>query len=104
MAPETLKDVFLWLETQFGDREAIVDCPDGKRWTFRDLNDFSRRVCASYARDGGVRNGDRVGWLSLASGADLVALGLGARKLGAVPVIMNARAGAERMAWMIGNV
>lgn len=104
MAPETLKDVLLWLETQFGDKEAIADCPDGKRWTFRDLNDFSRRACAGYASDGGVRKGDRVGWLSLAPRADLVALGLGARKLGAVPVIMNARAGAERLAWMIDNV
>lgn len=104
MVFETLKGVLLWLETQFGDKEAIVDCPGGKRWTFGDMNDFSRRICAAYARDGGVRKGDRVGWLSLGSRADLVALGLGARKMGAVPVIMNARAGAERMAWMIDNV
>lgn len=33
-----------------------------------------------------------------------MALSLGARKLGVIPVVMNARAGAERIAWMINNV
>ncbi len=104
MAIETLKEVLLWLDTQFGEKEAVVESPGGKRWTFGDLNDLSRRVCAAYAQEGGVRKGDRIGWLSLGPRADLVALGLGARKMGAVPVIMNARAGAERLAWMIENV
>lgn len=96
----TLNETLLWLEAHYGDAEAVVDWPDGRRWTFAELSDRARRLAAAY-RDAGIGRGDRVGWLALGSRADLVALVAGARKLGAVPVVMNARASAERVAWML---
>jgi acyl-CoA synthetase (AMP-forming)/AMP-acid ligase II len=103
VALETLKDILLWLETQFGDKEAVADHSRRVRWSFGELNDRAREIAASFARDGGVRKGDRIGWLALGASGDIVALTAGALKLGAVPVIMNARASAERLAWMIDN-
>jgi acyl-coenzyme A synthetase/AMP-(fatty) acid ligase len=103
MTTETLKDVFSWLERSFPDKEAIADS-GGRSWTFGQLNDYSRRVCASYAQLANVDQGDRVGWLSLEPSASLLAISFGARKMGAVPVIMNSRASPERIAWMINNV
>lgn len=61
MPSETLKDVLLWQERTYGEKIAIVDSPDGKRWSFHELNDFSRRICAGYARQGDVRKNDRIG-------------------------------------------
>ncbi len=101
---QTQKEILLWLEKCYGNKEAIVDYPLGRKWTFRDLNDCSRRICASYKKDGSVKKGDRISWLSLTPKTDIVALSYGARKMGAIPVIMNARAGIESIAWMINNV
>jgi long-chain acyl-CoA synthetase len=101
---QTVKEMFLWLEKSFGSKEAIVDYPGGKRWTFRELNDYSRRICASYKREGSVKRGDRITWLSLTPTTDVIALSFGARKMGAIPVIVNARASLESVAWMINNV
>ncbi len=101
---ETQKEIFLWLGKCFGAKEAMVDYPSGKRWNYQDFNDYSRRICASYKKDGRVRRGDRVTWLSLLASTDITALSFGARKMGAVPVILNARAGIEDIAWMIRNV
>jgi len=101
---ETMKDLLLWTEAGFGSKDAIVDFDRAVRWSYAELNDRSRQVCASYSRDGGVRKGDRVGWLTMGPSADVVALSFGARKMGAIPVAMNARASVSRIAWMIDNV
>lgn len=100
---QTMKELLLWLEDNFGGNEAIVDYPQGRRWTYRDLGDYSRRICASYKKDGGVKEGDRIGWLSLNASADILAVSFGAKKMGAIPVVMNPRASLEYIAWMINN-
>lgn len=99
----SVKELLLWAESGFGDKEAIIDVDRGIRWTYADLSAASRSICASYA-SGEVRKGDRVGWLTMAPGADVTALSIGARKMGAIPVTLNARAAPEQLAWMIGNV
>jgi acyl-coenzyme A synthetase/AMP-(fatty) acid ligase len=100
---QTMKEMLIWLEKCYGDKEAIVDHPEGRRWTYAELGDYSRRICASYRTDAGVKKGDRVGWLSLTASTDVLALSFGARKIGAIPVIMNSRASIELLAWMINN-
>ncbi len=99
----TIKELLLWTEAGYGNKEAIADLDRGVRWTYADLNSAARSICAGYAA-GGVGQGDRVGWLAMAPGADVTALSFGARKMGAIPVAMNARASAERIAWMIDNI
>lgn len=97
------KELLLWAEAGYGVKEAIVDVDRGVRWTYADLNRASRSICAAYATAGVVKD-DRIGWLAMAPGADVTALSFGARKLGAIPVVMNARASVERLAWMINNI
>jgi acyl-coenzyme A synthetase/AMP-(fatty) acid ligase len=100
---KSFKELLLWLESGYGNKSAIVDLDRNTRWTYADLNRAARAICAAYAEAGLVKN-DRVGWLAMAPGADVTALSIGARKMGAIPVVMNARASVERLAWMIDNI
>jgi acyl-CoA synthetase (AMP-forming)/AMP-acid ligase II len=100
---KSFKELLLWAEANHGGKDAIIDLDRGARWTYADLNAAARSACAGYAA-GGIRQGDRVGWLAMAPGTDITALSFGARKMGAIPVAMNGRAAPEQLAWMIGNV
>jgi fatty-acyl-CoA synthase len=100
---ETIKELLLWTESGYGRKEAIVDLDHDVRWTYADLNAAARSMCAGYAA-AGITRGDRIGWLLMGPGADVTALSFGARKMGVIPVVMNARASAERIAWMIENI
>lgn len=99
---KTFKELLAWTEAGYGNKEAIVDIDRNLRWTYTGLNAAARSFCAAYAA-AGVEQGDRIGWLAMAPSADIVALSFGARKMGAIPVVMNVRASVERIAWMINN-
>ncbi|MCU1501455.1 MAG: acyl-CoA synthetase, partial [Ilumatobacteraceae bacterium] len=45
---------------RFGDREALVDCPSGRRWTYTELGAAVDRLALGLL-DAGIRAGDRVG-------------------------------------------
>lgn len=100
---KNIKELLLWADSGYGMKDAIIDLDRDVRWTYADLNSAARSVCAAYA-NAGIKHNDRVGWLAMGPGADITALSIGARKLGAIPVVMNARASVERIAWMINNV
>jgi long-chain acyl-CoA synthetase len=99
----TFKELMLWLEAGYANKTAIIDLDRDVRWTYADLNRASRSICAAYSA-GGIEKDDRIGWLAMAPGADVTALSIGARKMGAIPVTLNARASVERIAWMINNI
>jgi acyl-coenzyme A synthetase/AMP-(fatty) acid ligase len=99
----TFKELMLWLEAGYGNKPAIVDLDRNVRWTYADFNRAARSICAAYTASG-VKKDDRIGWLAMAPGADVTALSIGARKMGAIPVTLNARASVERIAWMINNI
>ncbi|MEU9734775.1 class I adenylate-forming enzyme family protein [Streptomyces sp. NPDC048002] len=100
---QTFKELLLWAECGYADKEAIVDLGRGVRWTYADLNARARSVAAALS-DAGVVKGDRVAWLAMEPGADLSAVVLGAKKMGAIVTVMNGRASVERLAWMISNI
>jgi acyl-coenzyme A synthetase/AMP-(fatty) acid ligase len=100
---KTFKELMLWLEAGYSSKPAIIDLDRDVRWTYGDLNKAARSICASYAA-AGIGKDDRIGWLVMAPGADVTALSIGARKMGVIPVVMNARASVERIAWMIDNI
>jgi acyl-CoA synthetase (AMP-forming)/AMP-acid ligase II len=99
----TYKELLLWTEAGYGAKEAIIDVDRGTRWTFKQFNDAARSICAAYARAGVIKD-DRIAWMSMAPGADVTALSIGARKMGAIPVVMNTRASPDRLAWMIDHI
>jgi acyl-CoA synthetase (AMP-forming)/AMP-acid ligase II len=102
-AMKSFKELLLWAESGYGNKTAIVDLDHNQRWSYTDLNRAARSICAAYAQAGLVKD-DRIGWLAMAPGADVTALSIGARKMGVIPVVMNARASIERLAWMINNI
>lgn len=100
---KTLKETLLWAESGYGAKTAVVDLDSDIRWTYRELNDRARSVAAGLTA-AGVRKGDRIGWIAMAPGAHLAALTMGAKKIGAIPTVMNARTSVDRFAWMVSNV
>jgi fatty-acyl-CoA synthase len=71
----------------FGDREALVDVPTGRRWTYHRLNeDVDRLALALLAR--GIEKGDRVGiWAP--NRAEWVLVQYATAKAGAILVNVN---------------
>jgi fatty-acyl-CoA synthase len=71
----------------FGDREALVDVPTGRRWTYNRLNeDVDRLALALLAR--GIEKGDRVGiWAP--NRAEWVLVQYATAKVGAILVNVN---------------
>ncbi len=71
----------------FGDREAMVDCAAGRRWTYRELSDDVTAVALGLAA-AGVRKGDRVGIWS-PNRAEWTLVQYATAKLGAILVNIN---------------
>ncbi|HUR07621.1 MAG TPA: AMP-binding protein, partial [Nonomuraea sp.] len=71
----------------FGDREALVDVPGGRRWTYAQLDaDVNRLALALLAR--GIAKGDRVGiWAP--NRAEWVLVQYATAKIGAILVNVN---------------
>jgi len=57
---DTVGDDFDRTVTRYGDREALVDCPSGRRWTYRELR-VEVDAVAHGLLAAGIGKGDRVG-------------------------------------------
>jgi fatty-acyl-CoA synthase len=73
--------------SRFPDREALVDVPTGRRWTYAELNEAVDRV-ASGLLAVGLRTGDRIGIWS-PNCAEWVLVQYATAKLGAILVNIN---------------
>ncbi|MFB9681031.1 AMP-binding protein [Streptosporangium vulgare] len=84
---ETIGENFERTVARFGDREALVDVPDGRRWTYAELDaDVDLLARALMAR--GVAKGDRVGiWAP--NRAEWVIVQYATAKIGAILVNVN---------------
>jgi len=72
---------------RFGDREALIDCPSGRRWTYAELDRDVDRVARGLLAVG-VQQGDRVGIWS-PNCAEWVLVQYAAAKIGALLVNIN---------------
>jgi fatty-acyl-CoA synthase len=72
---------------RFGDREALVDVPTGRRWTYRQLDADVDRVARGMI-DLGIEKGDRVGIWS-PNGAEWVLVQYATSRIGAILVNVN---------------
>jgi fatty-acyl-CoA synthase len=57
---ETIGDNLARTAARFPDNEAVVDVPSGRRWTYRQLDEWARHIAGGLASIG-VSKGDRVG-------------------------------------------
>ena len=71
----------------YGDREALVDVPSGRRWTYREFNADVDRLALGLMRDG-IRVGDRIGIWS-PNRPEWTLLQYATGKIGAVLVNIN---------------
>jgi fatty-acyl-CoA synthase len=83
----TIGEDLLAAAARFGDHDALVDCPTGRRWTYTELAEWARSV-ASGLLSRGVRKGDRVAIWS-PNCAEWVAVQYGTALIGAILVNIN---------------
>ena len=98
---QTIGDNFDATVARFGDREALVDVTQGRRWTYTELRaDVDRLARALLAV--GVRTGDRVGiWAPNCSEWTLVQYATA--KLGAILVNINPAYRAHELKYVLGQ-
>jgi acyl-CoA synthetase (AMP-forming)/AMP-acid ligase II len=83
----------------FGDREALVDVPSGRRWTYAQFDDAVNEVaCGLLAR--GINKGDRVGiWAP--NCAEWVITQYATAKIGAILVNVNPAYRTHELAYVV---
>jgi fatty-acyl-CoA synthase len=57
---ETIGDNLARTTEAFGDREALVECATGRRWTYGEFHDATRRIASALIARG-TKPGDRIG-------------------------------------------
>ncbi|WP_157245552.1 AMP-binding protein, partial [Nonomuraea typhae] len=96
---ETIGANFERTVARFGGREALVDVPAGRRWTYAELDaEVNRLAAALIAR--GVAKGDRVGiWAP--NCAEWVIVQYATAKIGAILVNVNPAYRAHELAYVV---
>jgi fatty-acyl-CoA synthase len=85
----------------FGDREALVEVPTGRRWTYRELDADVDRVARGLLAHG-VAKGDRIGIWS-PNCAEWVLVQYATAKLGAILVNVNPAYRSHELAFVINQ-
>ncbi|NUO98148.1 MAG: AMP-binding protein [Nonomuraea sp.] len=96
---ETIGDNFERTVRRFGDREALVDVPSGRRWTYAELDaDVNRLALALLAA--GIAKGDRIGiWAP--NCAEWVIVQYATAKIGAILVNVNPAYRAHELDYVV---
>ena len=84
---ETIGDNLARTTEAFGDREALVECATGRRWTYREFHEATRRI-ATALLDRGTKPGDRIGIWSPNS-AEWTMIQYATAQVGAILVNIN---------------
>ncbi|HEV8064401.1 MAG TPA: AMP-binding protein [Acidimicrobiales bacterium] len=98
---ETIGQNFDRTSARFGEREALVDCPSGRRWTYSqlqaDVNELAGGLLAA-----GIVKGDRVGiWAP--NCAEWVLVQYATAKLGAILVNVNPAYRAHELEYVLNQ-
>jgi fatty-acyl-CoA synthase len=87
--------------SRFGGNEALVDCPSGRRWTYRQL-DADVNVVARALLARGIEKGERVGIWSTNS-AEWVIVQYATAKIGAILVNVNPAYRAHELTYVLNQ-
>ena len=99
-AQTTTPDLFVKTATRFPNKTAIICVNDGRKWTFRELNEYSNRV-AHYFRGLGLKKGDVVA-LFVENSPEFMGLWMGLAKIGVVSALINFNIRQDGLAHCIG--
>ncbi|MEJ2734444.1 MAG: AMP-binding protein [Anaerolineae bacterium] len=83
------------------DREAMLSLPDGRRYTYGELNARANRL-ANWMRELGVEKGDRVSVLAH-NGVEYIDLFYGLAKIGAIFAPLNWRLVARELVYIVND-
>ncbi len=98
---ETIGQNLRRIAGRFGDTEALVDVPAGRRWSYRQL-DADSDALARGLLAAGIRARDRVGiWAP--NCAEWVLLQFGTAKIGAILVNINPAYRGHELAYVLGQ-
>ncbi len=96
---DTIGDNFDQTVARFGDREALVDRPAGRRWTYRELAAEVDALALGFL-DSGVAKGERVGiWAP--NCAEWAMVQYGCAKIGAILVNINPAYGSRELEYVL---
>ncbi len=86
---------------RYGDREALVDVPSGRRWTYASLRSDVDTVAAGLIAQG-IERGDRVGVWS-PNGPEWVLVQLATARIGAILVTINPAYRTHELAYVLAQ-
>ncbi len=98
-AHRTVADLFVETVNRHPDKTAIIYVNDNRRWTYRQLNEYSNRV-ASYFRSVGLQRGDVVA-LFVENSPEFLGLFIGLAKIGVTSSFINFNLRQEALAHCI---
>ena len=96
---DTIGDNFDRTVARFGDREALVDVPAGRRWTYRELAADVEALALGFL-DLGVAKGERVG-LWAPNCAEWTMVQYATAKIGAILVNINPAYGSRELEYVL---
>jgi fatty-acyl-CoA synthase len=98
---ETIGANFEATVARFGEREALVECTTGRRWTYRQLDDDVNALARGLLAHG-IAKGDRVGIWS-PNGAEWVIVQYATAKVGAILVNVNPAYRAHELTYALNQ-
>jgi fatty-acyl-CoA synthase len=98
---ETIGDNLAGTVAAFEDREALVECATGRRWTYGEFLDATRRIATALI-ERGTRPGDRIGIWSPNS-AEWVMIQYATAQVGAILVNINPAYRADELAYVLNQ-
>jgi fatty-acyl-CoA synthase len=98
---ETIGANFEATVARFGEREALVECTSGRRWTYRQLDDDVNALARGLLAHG-IAKGDRVGIWS-PNGAEWVLVQYATAKVGAILVNVNPAYRAHELTYALNQ-
>ena len=98
---ETIGDNLASTTEAFGDREAVVECATGRRWTYREFHEATRRI-ATALLERGTKPGDRIGIWSPNS-AEWTMIQYATAQVGAILVNINPAYRADELEYALNK-
>jgi fatty-acyl-CoA synthase len=98
---ETIGDNLAATSATFPDREALIECATGRRWTYSELHEATRRIATALI-ERGTKPGDRIGIWSPNS-AEWTMIQYATAQVGAILVNINPAYRTDELEYALNN-
>ncbi|MCB0948568.1 MAG: AMP-binding protein, partial [Mycobacterium sp.] len=98
---ETIGDNLVRTVDRFEDRDALIECATGRRWTYAELHEATQRIATALLQRG-IRPGDRVGIWS-PNTAEWTMIQYATAQIGAILVTINPAYRTEELEYALNQ-